>query len=83
MTPNTLRVVAFVMLILPIVGVFTGYYRAMGAVAILQAVMYVSGFWCFGRWLGNERRRGFKPAIQGTVAEKSSSLGSKCNHLTA
>jgi hypothetical protein len=44
LTPNTLRVVAFVMLILPIAGVFTGYYREMGALAILEAVMYLFGF---------------------------------------
>ena len=44
LTPNTLRVVSVFMLILPIVGVFTGYYREMGALAIFQAVMYVFGF---------------------------------------
>lgn len=44
MTPNTLRVVSFCMLVLPIAGLFTGYYREMGAVAILQAVMYFFGF---------------------------------------
>jgi amino acid transporter len=44
MTPNTLRVVSFFMLVLPIAGLFTGYYREMGAVAIFQAVMYFSGF---------------------------------------
>jgi len=44
MTPNTLRVVAFFMLVLPIAGLFTGYYREMGAVAIFQAVMYFFGF---------------------------------------
>jgi hypothetical protein len=44
MTPNTLRVVSFVMLVLPVAGLFTGYYREMGAVAIFQAVMYFFGF---------------------------------------
>jgi hypothetical protein len=44
MTPNTLRVVSFCILVLPIAGLFTGYYREMGAVAILQAVMYFFGF---------------------------------------
>ena len=44
MSPNTLRVVSFFLLILPIVGLFTGYYRKMGAVAIFQAVMYFFGF---------------------------------------
>jgi hypothetical protein len=32
------------LLVLPIVGLFTGYYREMGAVAIFQAVMYLFGF---------------------------------------
>ena len=44
MSPNTLRVVAIFMLVLPIAGLFTGYYREMGAVAIFQAVMYFFGF---------------------------------------
>jgi membrane associated rhomboid family serine protease len=44
MSPNALRVVSFFLLILPIVGIFTGYYRDMGPVAIFQAVMYFSGF---------------------------------------
>ena len=44
MTPNTLRVVSFFMLVLPIAGLFTGYYREMGALAIFQALMYLFGF---------------------------------------
>jgi hypothetical protein len=44
MSPNTLRVLSFFLLILPIVGLFTGYYREMGAIAIFQAVMYFFGF---------------------------------------
>jgi len=44
MTPRALRVVSFFLLMLPVVGLFTGYYREMGAVAIYQAVMYLSGF---------------------------------------
>jgi len=32
------------MLVFPIAGLFTGYYREMGAVAIFQAVMYFFGF---------------------------------------
>lgn len=31
MSPNTLRVVSFFLLVLPIAGLFTGYYREMGA----------------------------------------------------
>jgi hypothetical protein len=44
MSPNTLRVVAFFLLVLPIGGLFTGYYREMGAVAIFRAVTYFFGF---------------------------------------
>lgn len=39
-TPNTLRVVSFFVLVPPLAGFFTGYYWEMGAVAIFQAVMY-------------------------------------------
>lgn len=44
MSPRTLRIVSSCVLVLPVVGLFTGYYREMGAVAILQAVMYFFGF---------------------------------------
>ena len=44
LSPTALRVVSFVMLVLPIAGLFTGYYREMGALAIFQAVMYFFGF---------------------------------------
>ena len=44
MSPDTLRVASFFFLILPIVGLFTSYYRTMGAIAIFQAVMYFFGF---------------------------------------
>ena len=44
MTPRALRFVSFFLLMLPVVGLFTGYYREMGAVAIYQAVMYLFGF---------------------------------------
>ena len=44
MTPNTLRVVSFFFLVLPVAGLFTGYYRQMGQVAIFQAVMYFFTF---------------------------------------
>jgi hypothetical protein len=44
MTPNTLRVVSVFLLVFPIAGLFTGYYREMGALAIFQAVMYFFGF---------------------------------------
>src|SRR6266478_8279019 len=44
MTPGTLRVVSFFFLIFPVAGIFTGYYRKMGLVAIFQAVMYFFSF---------------------------------------
>jgi hypothetical protein len=44
LSPTTLRVVSFFLLVFPIAGLFTGYYREMGPVAIFQAVMYVFGF---------------------------------------
>jgi amino acid transporter len=44
LSPTTLRVVSFFLLVLPIAGLFTGYYREKGAVAIFQAVMYFFGF---------------------------------------
>ena len=42
LSPNTLRVVAFVMLVLPLVGL--AIIREMGALAIFQAEMYFFGF---------------------------------------
>jgi hypothetical protein len=44
MAPNTLRVISFFFLALPVVGVFTGYYRRLGLVAVLQVVMYFLSF---------------------------------------
>ena len=44
MAPNTLRVVSYFFLALPIAGLFTSYYRKMGPVAIIQAVMYFFSF---------------------------------------
>ena len=44
MSPRALRVVAFFLLVLPITGFFTGYYRQMGPVAVFLATMYVFGF---------------------------------------
>jgi|GEM_PF-3915884 hypothetical protein len=44
LSPTSLRVVAFLLLIIPIAGLFTGYYNEIGSVAIFQAVMYLSGF---------------------------------------
>jgi amino acid transporter len=44
MSPNTLRVLSLFLLILPIVGLFTGYYREMGSIALFQAAMYFFGF---------------------------------------
>lgn len=44
MSPRALRIVSACLLVLPLIGLFTGYYREMGAVAIYQAVMYFFGF---------------------------------------
>jgi hypothetical protein len=44
LSPTVLRVVAVFLLIIPVAGLFTGYYREMGPIAIFQAVMYVFGF---------------------------------------
>jgi hypothetical protein len=44
MSPTALRVVAFVCLVLPFAGLFTGSYRKMGAIAIFQALVYFTIF---------------------------------------
>jgi hypothetical protein len=44
LSPRALRIVSFFLLILPVVGLFTGYYRRMGALAIFQTVIYFFGF---------------------------------------
>lgn len=44
LSPNALRVVSYFFLIFPVFGLFTGYYRRMGAVAVFQALMYLSSF---------------------------------------
>ena len=42
--PTALRVVSIFLLVIPVAGFFTGYYRRMGALAIFQGVMYFCGF---------------------------------------
>jgi hypothetical protein len=44
MSPRALRVVSFFLLVSPVVGLSTGYYREMGAMTIFQVVMYFFGF---------------------------------------
>jgi hypothetical protein len=44
LAPNTLRLISFFFLALPVAGLFTGYYRRMGPIAIFQVVMYFFGF---------------------------------------
>ena len=44
LSPRTLRVVSLCLLVLPVIGLFTGYYREMGPLAIFQAMMYLLGF---------------------------------------
>jgi len=59
MSPRALRVVSIFLLILPIVGLFTGYYRERGAIAIFQVVMYFFGF--LGLRALASKREGQKP----------------------
>jgi hypothetical protein len=44
MSPNTLRLLSWCLLALPIAGIFTGFYEEMPVFAIFQAVMYFLGF---------------------------------------
>jgi hypothetical protein len=44
LSPTALRVVAYCLLIIPVAGLFTGYHRENSVLAILQTVMYISGF---------------------------------------
>jgi uncharacterized membrane protein len=44
LSPMTLRVVSFFLLLFAVAGFFTGYYREMGPVAIFQGIMYFFGF---------------------------------------
>ena len=44
LSPRALRVVSLFFLLLPVVGLFTGYYHKMGGVAVFQALMYLSSF---------------------------------------
>jgi hypothetical protein len=44
LSPTVLRVVAVFLLIMPVAGLFTGYYREMRGLAIFQVLMYVFGF---------------------------------------
>jgi len=44
MSPAALRVISVFFLVFPAAGLFTGYYRQMGALAVFQAVMYFFAF---------------------------------------
>lgn len=55
MSPRALRVVAFFFLVMPIAGLFTGYYRTMGPLAIFQAVSYVLAFSSSAHWRATGR----------------------------
>jgi len=59
MSPSALRIVSVCLLVLPVIGLFTGYDREMGAVAIYQAVMYLFGF--LGLRTLARKREGQKP----------------------
>jgi hypothetical protein len=44
MSPGTLYLISWVILVIPVAGIFTGYYREMRLVAIVQAGAYLIGF---------------------------------------
>jgi hypothetical protein len=44
LAPKTLRIVSFFLLIIPVAGLFTGYYRKMGLLAVFQALSYFIAF---------------------------------------
>jgi hypothetical protein len=44
LAPRTLRIVSFFFLVMPVAGLFTGYYRTMGLLAIFQALSYFLAF---------------------------------------
>ncbi len=44
LSPLTLRIAGYCLLVFPVTGLFTGYYRTMGPLAILQALFYLFGF---------------------------------------
>ena len=44
MAPKTLRMLSLLFLVLPVAGLFTGYYRRMGLIAIVQAMSYFLTF---------------------------------------
>ena len=44
MAPTTLRALSLLFLVLPVAGLFTGYYHRMGSTAVIQAVAYFSAF---------------------------------------
>lgn len=62
MTPTTLRAVSVLTLAFPVIGLFTGYYRKMGLIAIFQAAMYASG--SYGLWILAKAREAISKAHQ-------------------
>lgn len=70
--PTMLRGVSIVLLVMPVAGLFTGYYREMGALAIFQAVMYFCGFLGL-RALAKDResKQDSKKGVNGVVDEES------------
>jgi len=59
MSPRALRVVSFFLLVFPVAGLFTGYYRERGVIAIFQGVMYFFGF--FGLRALARKRENLEP----------------------
>jgi hypothetical protein len=73
MAPNTLRVLALVFLAIPIAAIFTGYYREIGGIALIQAGIY---FMIFLRLLVLARNRALKSRAEDpTVTAISDSDG--------
>lgn len=70
LSPTVLRLVAVFLLIIPVAGLFTGYYQEMGPIAIFQAVMYVFGFFGF-RALARKREAALDEQSKSEEAEHS------------
>ena len=73
MSPRALRVVAFFFLVMPIAGLFTGYYRTMGPLAIFQAVSYVLAFFVLRALARNREARESAIGHSHTIGHETSS----------
>jgi hypothetical protein len=57
MAPRTLRIVSVFLLAMPMAGLFTGYYRTMGLLAIFQALSYILAFFGLRALAGNREAK--------------------------